>query len=107
MARYVQLVLGSGGAASEFERIANGSTFKEITLDMLRRFGIPVPPLEEQRQICDWIDGPFGEFGELLLAAAEAITLLQERRAALISAAVTGKIDVRGLVPQIPELEPA
>jgi len=35
--------------------------------------------------------------------AAAAIALLKERRAALISAAVTGKIDVRGLVPSLQE----
>ena len=43
----------------------------------------------------------------LEMEAQSAITLLQERRAALISAAVTGKIDVRGLAPATPELETA
>src|SRR5271168_2979127 len=37
--------------------------------------------------------------GDICFEAERAITLLQERRSALISAAVTGKIDVRGLVP--------
>ncbi|MBC2653288.1 restriction endonuclease subunit S [Novosphingobium aerophilum] len=97
LARFVQLVLGSTGASAEFDRISKGSTFKEITLDMLRRFRIPLPPLDEQQRICDWVDGPFGKVGGLLETASEAKLVLQERRAALISAAVTGKIDVRGL----------
>jgi type I restriction enzyme S subunit len=43
------------------------------------------------------IDGLVGDFDSLETEAQSAITLLQERRAALISAAVTGKIDVRAL----------
>jgi type I restriction enzyme S subunit len=43
-------------------------------------------------------------YNGLLLEAIRAIALLQERRTALISAAVTGKIDVRSFAPQIPEV---
>lgn len=54
-----------------------------------------VPPGEEQTKISDYLDEKVGAFDALTVAATSAITLLQERRAALISAAVTGKIDVR------------
>ncbi|MCP9861384.1 hypothetical protein KBZ33_20405 [Cyanobium sp. Cruz-8D1] len=40
------------------------------------------------------------ELNGLLRTSEQAILLLQERRSALISAAVTGQIDVRGLVPE-------
>jgi len=62
----------------------------------------PVPPLNEQRAIVGVLDQTITELTGLITDAEEAITLLQERRTALISAAVTGKIDVRGLVAEAP-----
>lgn len=53
--------------------------------------------MEEQRKICDFLTDELRRLDELNDEASKAISLLQERRAALISAAVTGKIDVRGL----------
>jgi len=61
---------------------------------------IPVPSLEEQREITHHLIGANTRFDELISEATRGIFLLEERRSALISAAVTGKIDVRGLVPQ-------
>ena len=59
---------------------------------------IPIPPLFEQKQISALTDRQFAQINALIAEAERAITLLRERRAALISAAVTGKIDVRGQV---------
>lgn len=58
-----------------------------------------VPPMLEQAEIADFIEDAQTEFDTLITEATQAITLLRERRAALISAAVTGKIDVRSLTP--------
>jgi len=74
------------------------------TVDSLRRplianFWMTVPPATAQDEIVEFIESADRQFSELASAAEAAITLLQERRAALISAAVTGKIDVRDLVP--------
>jgi len=71
-----------------------------IGWDTLKAIGVPVPPLEEQRTILAHIDAETGRFETLITEASVGVTLLQERRAALISAAVTGKIDVRGLAFQ-------
>jgi type I restriction enzyme S subunit len=60
---------------------------------------LPVPPLEEQISIEQYLLNRTKGFDLLAREAESAIDLLQERRAALISAAVTGKIDVRDLVP--------
>ena len=60
---------------------------------------IGAPPLGEQTAICDWIDEALVRLEDLNNEAKRAIAILKERRAALISAAVTGKIDVRGVVP--------
>jgi hypothetical protein len=63
------------------------------------RHEMPCPPMEEQREIAMSIQGSIDQLDELTNEAEAATVLLQERRSALISAAVTGKIDVRGLVP--------
>ena len=55
-----------------------------------------VRPIAEQRQIVNFIVNETTKLDTLTATAFSAIALLQERRAALISAAVTGKIDVRG-----------
>jgi type I restriction enzyme S subunit len=77
---------------------ASGSTASGIRSDRLRASQVLVPPLHEQRAICAHIDHVTAEFDAIDAAATKQIALLQERRAALISAAVTGKIDVRGHV---------
>lgn len=58
---------------------------------------IPVPPILEQKAISEFLDQEVLQFDELVVEANYAIALLQERRSAIISAAVTGKIDVRGV----------
>ncbi len=55
-----------------------------------------LPPVEEQRSIVEYLRRIADSFDELTAEATRAVDLLKERRSALISAAVTGKIDVRG-----------
>jgi type I restriction enzyme S subunit len=69
-------------------------------MGVIENLGIVVPPLEEQRQIISLLECAAGEANLLIVEAERSIVLLQERRSALISAAVTGQIDVRGLVPE-------
>jgi len=61
---------------------------------------LPVPPLKEQVSIIDFIETELPKFDTLTTEAQRAIILLQERRTALISAAVTGQIDVRNHSPK-------
>ena len=56
---------------------------------------IPLPPLAEQNDILRYIQAAAASFDTLTTEAQRAINLLQERRTALISAAVTGQVDVR------------
>ena len=79
--------------------MAKGATFKEITLDMLRRVPALVPPDEEQAEIIELVQSKEHKFNSLIEAANQQSELLRERRTALISAAVTGKIDVRSWKP--------
>jgi type I restriction enzyme, S subunit len=55
----------------------------------------PFPPHDEQVSIAEFLDAELAKFDTLTAEAQRAIDLLQERRSALISAAVTGQIDVR------------
>jgi len=75
-----------------------GSTKGAITCDQLSRFTIPLPPLDEQGAIAKQIDNKAAYFEKLASDSRKAIALLKERRSALIAAAVTGQIDVRGFV---------
>lgn len=61
----------------------------------VHRVKIAMPPLPEQIEIAAALEMNTSRLARLAEAANDAIALLQERRAALISAAVTGKIDVR------------
>jgi len=76
---------------------ANGnlSTIAHLTGEALRRYRFPKPPIDEQDLIVRFLETEESRIDELLDTAGAAIALLQERRTALISAAVTGKIDVR------------
>lgn len=58
---------------------------------------IAIPPKEEQSSIVAYLDAETAKLDDLVAEAHRVIELLQERRTALISAAVTGKIDVRGV----------
>jgi type I restriction enzyme S subunit len=72
-----------------------GSTFKRINVEDIRSLNYFAPPPAEQRAIAMYLDERSGAFDKAVAAAGSAIELLRERRSALISAAVTGKIDVR------------
>jgi len=61
---------------------------------------IALPPIEEQITICSFLDHETAKIDELTIETYKVIELLKERRSALISAAVTGQIDVRNFVPK-------
>lgn len=56
---------------------------------------LPCPPRGEQREIANYLDDQTSRIDELISESEDLIALSQERRAALITAAVTGQIDVR------------
>ena len=71
-----------------------------IGWDILKSINAGIPPEKEQIDILSYLDEQTRRYEELVTGARKQIFLLQERRSALISAAVTGQIDVRGLVPE-------
>lgn len=72
-----------------------GATIKTIGMGDVKKLVTPVPPLSEQLAIVKFIDRETTRLDALTVEATHGIALLKERRSALISAAVTGKIDVR------------
>jgi type I restriction enzyme S subunit len=79
----------------ELERVTMGATLKTIGMPDVKRLAIPVPPVQEQMQIAEHIMAKTARIDALVGKVREAIDKLKEYRAALITAAVTGKIDVR------------
>lgn len=97
-ARYLFHLFNSSRYRAEIGSHVTGSTVRHTSPKKIRSIKIWVPTLVEQNQIARFLDERLVTFDALEAKAEETILLLQERRTALISAAVTGKIDVRGLV---------
>ena len=72
----------------------NETSQMNLNADIVKKFKILVPPYQEQEEIVHEINQRIPKIDELLLKAESAIQLMQERRTVLISAAVTGKINV-------------
>ena len=101
-ANYLCLYLASREARGQIELGASGASpsMQNISQSVLFELPIPLPQQEEQENIQNAIAFQCEQTNSLIAKAREAISLFQERRSALISAAVTGQIDVRGLVPE-------
>lgn len=84
-----------GAARQEIEAMSVGNTLPILNAGRLGMLSVPVPPAQEQLRIAQYVDARSRELDRLSAKCKSAITLLRERRSALISAAVTGKIDVR------------
>lgn len=66
-----------------------------ISVERIKGLKIAIPPLSEQITIAKYLENKISIFERLTEKSLAQITLLKERKTALISAAVTGKIDVR------------
>jgi type I restriction enzyme S subunit len=84
----------------EGEASGASQSMQNISQDAIRNLSINLPPLKEQAWILSALDAQMQDLEALSGEAEKATALLQERRSALISAAVTGKIDVRNYRPQ-------
>ena len=95
---YLKRVMDSRYARSFFATRANGITRYGLGIYAISNFILPIPPTQaEQKEIADYLDRETERIDALVETCETAIGLLKERRTALISAAVTGKIDVRNV----------
>lgn len=76
-------------------------TQQNIGMGVIENLSIALPPLHEQQTIAAFLDDETAKIDTLVTEAQQAIGLLKERRSALISAAVTGKIDVRNYAKEV------
>jgi type I restriction enzyme S subunit len=94
---FVEQLLRTPHAVEQMRRHSRGVTDFRLRLywEEFKNIRVALPPLPEQQGILDAVATKTAKFDSLIGETVSAIELLKERRAALISAAVTGKIDVR------------
>ena len=77
-----------------FDKLSTNTALPSMTQEDLLNLGFAIPPIQEQIEISKFIAEYLEKNHSLMEKAKQAIQLMQERRTALISSAVTGKIDV-------------
>jgi type I restriction enzyme S subunit len=84
------------------EDIVNATAQPALSLGELNNLPMLIPPLKEQQLIVEYLEVALNKFQSLIDEANTNINLLKERRSALITASVTGQIDVRNYHPRAP-----
>ncbi|MDK3019348.1 restriction endonuclease subunit S [Pseudodonghicola flavimaris] len=95
--KFIEHLLHTKSAAEEIRRFSRGIADFRMRLywDHFRALKVCLPPLDEQDRILSEIDAETARIDGLITLTERSIDLLREKRSALITAAVTGKIDVR------------
>jgi len=93
--RFAIWSLYSGVSRSFIEELSQGSTVHHFNMADIKNIPLLLPPLTEQTEIADFLEDQTQRFDNLRTKVEQGIERLQEYRTALISAAVTGQIDVR------------
>ncbi|WP_180186147.1 restriction endonuclease subunit S [Acinetobacter sp. YH01008] len=93
--KYLSYYLKSQAFLQAIQQQINSNTQGNVGVDSLRNVKIILPLLSEQENIIEFLQAELIKMDNLINKAESAIQLMQERRTALISSAVTGKIDVR------------
>lgn len=84
--------------------LSNGGGQPNLSQDDLKKIWVPIPDLDEQKEIVRYLDKKTFEVDEHAMKVEEAVKKLLEYRSSLITNAVTGKIDVRDIeTPQLAE----
>ena len=97
--RWLCAVMNSRLVRQQVEVVQYGAAQKQFNIADAIEFWMFKPPFSEQATIAEFVEEQSSIFDELMAESENSMALLQERRSALISAAVTGKIDVRGWQP--------
>lgn len=100
MSEFLGIYLKSDAGQKQFS-IAQYGLKQGLSLENVKDTVVALPPTEEQARLVSELRQATDQVDTLIDAAEDAIRLLFERRTALISAAVTGQIDVRGLAPAL------
>lgn len=102
--QYYDYLFRCGVMFTEFRRYSRGIMDMRLRLyfEEFGQIALPYPPKEEQTEIIEFLEEECFKLDTLKDESEHAVALLKERRSALITAAVTGQIDVRGLVEAQP-----
>jgi type I restriction enzyme S subunit len=104
---FIRHLVVSSQFLTQIDQLKAGATIQHFGPTHLSQMFVVRPPEEEQQAIAAFVDDELERLGLLRSAAEHAIALLSERRSALIAAAVTGQIDVRGVMAQQINIEEA
>jgi len=92
---YLFFLLQSASIANYLRNQATGTTIFNLSLETIRKLQVPLPPLAEQEKISSFINTESSRITAVVEKIQSSIEVLRKYRIALISATVTGKIDVR------------
>ncbi len=95
MNHFISFILKSSLVKEQIDAIQTGGNREGLNFEQISKFIISLPPEKERENIVSYVKSETRKIDSLLERSNNAIQLMQERRTALISAAVTGKIDVR------------
>ena len=92
---FLDLLLRSDIVQEQVESFVKGAALRRLSIQNLLKIWGVFPPIDEQRKIVEFVLYQLDKYKDLEAKAEKQVELLRERRTALISSAVTGKIDVR------------
>ncbi|MEG4853538.1 restriction endonuclease subunit S [Microcoleus sp. B5-D4] len=92
---YLSYLANSNFAQTQFELGSGGAIQQHFNVGTAANLQVLAPPLFEQQEIVNFLNNKVNQMNNLINKVQESINLLQQQRSALVTAAVTGKIDVR------------
>ena len=92
---FLDLLLRSDIVQEQVESFVKGAALRRLSIQNLLKIWGVFPPIDEQTKIVNFVFSQLDKYKDLEAKAEKQVELLKERRTALISSAVTGKIDVR------------
>ena len=97
---YLKLVINSRIGQTQIALYQTGGNREGLNYEQLRNFYIPLPPLSEQLQIADFLDEKTAKIDTLIEELEAQLSDLATYKQAVITEAVTGKVDVRDWTPK-------
>jgi type I restriction enzyme S subunit len=92
--RFVCYFMNSGPAHQQYGEGSEGALQQHFNVETAKNLVLPLPPLEEQDAIVAWLDRELGRIDAIVATVERQVSRLREYRQALITAAVTGQLDV-------------
>lgn len=98
--KYLQFVINSKTGQTQIKLSQAGGNREGLNFEKLKNFTISVPPLSEQEEIADFLDEKTAKIDRLVEELTKQLDELAEYKQAVITEAVTGKVDVRDYKPK-------